>query len=126
MACELRSEAFVKIKKKRTFSFLLGGGGGSRWGGGGVTLGWGQVGCEWRSEAFVRIKKKFHLFFFIGGGDGGLGQGGGDRVEGVRVYGNRIEACVKSYSRYKKCDPPTHPRSKSNMPHQLFQSWGHN
>ena len=20
----------------------------------------------------------------------------------------------------------THPRSKSNMPHQLFQSWGHN
>ena len=25
----------------------------------------------------------------------------------------------------KKCDPPTHARSKSNMPHQLFQSWGH-
>ena len=28
-----------------------------------------------------------------------------------------------------KCDPPTHPlmhaRSKSNMPHQLFQSRGH-
>ena len=21
---------------------------------------------------------------------------------------------------------PTHGRSKSNMPHQLFQSWGHN
>ena len=21
---------------------------------------------------------------------------------------------------------PTHARSKSNMPHQLFQSWGHN
>ena len=21
--------------------------------------------------------------------------------------------------------PPTHARSKSNMPHQLFQSWGH-
>ena len=21
--------------------------------------------------------------------------------------------------------PRTHPRSKSNMPHQLFQSWGH-
>ena len=26
----------------------------------------------------------------------------------------------------KKCDPPTNARSKSNMPHQLFQSWGHN
>ena len=26
----------------------------------------------------------------------------------------------------KKCDPRTHVRSKSNMPHQLFQSWGHN
>ena len=22
--------------------------------------------------------------------------------------------------------PRTHARSKSNMPHQLFQSWGHN
>ena len=22
--------------------------------------------------------------------------------------------------------PRTHPRSKNNMPHQLFQSWGHN
>ena len=21
---------------------------------------------------------------------------------------------------------PTHPRSKSNMPHHFFQSWGHN
>ena len=26
----------------------------------------------------------------------------------------------------KKCDPPTHARSKSNMPHQVFQSLGHN
>ena len=27
----------------------------------------------------------------------------------------------------KKCDSRTHDaRSKSNMPHQLFQSWGHN
>ena len=26
---------------------------------------------------------------------------------------------------YKKCDAPTSGRSKSNMPHQLFQSWGH-
>ena len=26
----------------------------------------------------------------------------------------------------KKCDQRTHARSKSNMPHQLFQSLGHN
>ena len=26
----------------------------------------------------------------------------------------------------KKCDTRTHGCSKSNMPHQLFQSWGHN
>ena len=35
----------------------------------------------------------------------------------------------KSYSRYKKVystHPQTHARSKSNMPHKLFQSWGHN
>ena len=25
----------------------------------------------------------------------------------------------------KKCDPRTHACSKSNMPHQHFQSWGH-
>ena len=25
----------------------------------------------------------------------------------------------------KKCDPCTHACSKSNMPHQHFQSWGH-
>ena len=26
----------------------------------------------------------------------------------------------------KKCDPRNHARFKSNMPHQLFQGWGHN
>ena len=25
----------------------------------------------------------------------------------------------------KKCDPRTQARSKSNMPHQIFQCWGH-
>ena len=57
--CELRSEAFGKIKKK---NFGLGGG----WVGG-VGLGGGvRGGCEWRSEAFVKIQKK--NIFFGGGG----------------------------------------------------------
>ena len=51
--CEWRSEAFVKIQKKKK---NLGGGGGGRVGG--VGLGGEQGGCEWRSEAFVKIKKK--------------------------------------------------------------------
>ena len=32
---------------------------------------------------------------------------------------------LKVNSRYKKCDTRTHALSKSNMPHQLCQSWGH-
>ena len=65
--CEWRSEAFVKIQKKKYFFFGRGGG-------------WGacQGGCELRSEAFVKIQKK--NFFFFGGGGGGLG-GGGVRVD---------------------------------------------
>ena len=43
--CELRSEAFVKIQKKKIFR-----GGGVWVRGWGVGLG-GQGGCEWRSEA---------------------------------------------------------------------------
>ena len=62
--CELRSEAFVKIQKKKQFL----GGGRVGWG---VEL--GQGGCEWRSEAFVTIQ--FFFFFFLGGG-WGLGSGG--------------------------------------------------
>ena len=27
---------------------------------------------------------------------------------------------------HPRTHPPTHAGSKSNMPHQLFQSWGHN
>ena len=50
--CELRSEAFVKIQKKK---FFLGGSGlgsgGSGWGG-------GQGKWEQRSEACVKIQKK--------------------------------------------------------------------
>ena len=42
--CERRSEAFVKIQKKKFF--FLGGGGG------------GQGGCELRSKVFVKIQKK--------------------------------------------------------------------
>ena len=68
--CELRSEAFVKIKKKKKNL-----GGGSGWGGGGV-----QGGCEWRSEAFVKIQKK--NFFCLGGGLGGRVGLGGVRVDG--------------------------------------------
>ena len=72
--CELRSEAFVKIKKKKKNR------------GGGEGAGWGvQGGCEWRGECIVKIKKK--IIFFFGGG-GWSGQEGG-RVGGyVRVDGN--------------------------------------
>ena len=48
---EQRSEACLKIPKKK-------------FGGGGLG---GQGGCEWRSEAFVRIQKK-KIFFGWGGG----------------------------------------------------------
>ena len=77
--CELRSEAFVNIQKKKL------GGGSGRGGGGRVGLG-GQGVCEWRSEAFVKIQKIFFFFFFLGGG-GGVWSGGG-QVGGVRVDGN--------------------------------------
>ena len=66
--CEWRSEAFVKIQKKKKFW-----GGGVGLGGGGG----GQGGWEWRIEAFVKIQKNF--FFFGGGegvGSGGIGLGG--------------------------------------------------
>ena len=87
--CELRSEAFVKIQKKKNFFLWRGGGVGL--GGGGVRFGWGgggQGGCEWRSKAFVKIKKKY-IFVFGGGGGGvggrvnggGSGWGGGVRVD---------------------------------------------
>ena len=69
--CELRSEAFVKIQKKKKNYFL--GGGGFRFGG----VGGCQGGSEWRSKAFVKIQKKI---LFLGGGGGG---------GGVRVDGNR-------------------------------------
>ena len=54
--CEWRSEAFVKIQKKKYF-FLGGGGGG------------GQDGWERRIEVFVKIQKKT----FEGGGGGRVG-----------------------------------------------------
>ena len=50
---EWRSEAFVKIQKKK---FLFWGGGVGR--GVGASGCEGQGGCEWRSEAFVEIQKK--------------------------------------------------------------------
>ena len=61
---ERRSEACVKIQKKKI------GGWGSGWGVGGLG------GCEWRSEAFVKIQKK-KLFFWGGVGSGGRIGGGG-------------------------------------------------
>ena len=33
---------------------------------------------------------------------------------------------VKHAPTHAPTHTPTHARSKSNMPHQLFQSWGHN
>ena len=76
---ERRSEALVKIQKKKKISGG-GRGGDSVWGGGGS-----QGGCEWRSEAFVKFKKK--MFFFLRGGGGvgsGVGVGGQGRVDGMR------------------------------------------
>ena len=80
--CELRSEAFVKIQKKKKIRGVGSGGGGSGWG--------GQGGCEWRSEAFVKIQKKkwggggWGLGAWVREG-GGLGWGGGSgRVDGNR------------------------------------------
>ena len=64
--CERRSEAFVKIQKKKIF-FFLEGGWGSGWGVG------GQGGCELRSVAFVKIQKKKILG---GGGSGRVGGSG--------------------------------------------------
>ena len=70
--CEWRSEAFVKIQKKKYF--LLGGGWG-RVGSGVRGIGFGgQGGCERISEVFVKTPKNilFFLFFifFLGGGSG--------------------------------------------------------
>ena len=96
--CEWRSEAFVKIQKKKNsqklhFSihshpdpptrhlppkklfFFWGGGGGGVGSGGGVGLG-GQGGWERRSEACVKIQKKN---WGVGVGGGG-GSGWGVRV----------------------------------------------
>ena len=64
--CELRSEAFVTIRKKNIF-YGRGGLGGGRVGG-------GQGGCEWRSEAFVKIQK--NIFFFGGGAGASVGEVG--------------------------------------------------
>ena len=83
--CVWRSEAFVKIQKKKKFGGRglggwVGGGGGGGWGGGGVGLG-GQGGWERRIEAFVKIII-FFFFFWGGGGGGGGGVGRGVRVDG--------------------------------------------
>ena len=68
--CEWRSEAFVKIQKKKK----IGGGDGGL--GQGGRVGGDQGGWEQRSEACVKIKKNWG-----GGGSRGGGSGGG----GVRV-----------------------------------------
>ena len=68
--CEWRSEAFVKIQKKKIFFF-------GWWGlvsGGGVGLGGGQGGWEQRSEACVKIQKR-KLGGVGSGWGGGLGSG---------------------------------------------------
>ena len=71
---EQRSEACVKIHKKKI--------GGGRVGEGvGLGGGGGQGGCEWRSEAFVKIQKKNFFCGGVGTG-GGVGLGGGVRVDG--------------------------------------------
>ena len=86
--CEWRSEAFVKIQKKKNFFWGGGigsGGGGVGSGGGGVGLG-GQGGWERRIEAIVKIQLFFLLFFFWGRGGGRVGGGWSGGVGlGVRV-----------------------------------------
>ena len=75
--CEWRSEAFVKIQKKKKKKILV-------WGG-------GQGGWERRIEAFVKIQKKNFFFGGGGGGGGGVGSGGGGggrRDQGRRVMGS--------------------------------------
>ena len=100
--CEWRSEAFVKIQKKKNFFFGGGGVGGSGWmgtekcslcenskkkngGGGGRVRGsdWGgcQGGWEQRIEAYVKIQKKKYFFFGGGGQVPGGGIGFGVRVD---------------------------------------------
>ena len=72
VGCEWRSEAFVKIQKKKYFFFCGGGGSGQ-----GVGLGRKcQGGWERRIEAFVKIPPKKILFFFGEGGWVGLGGSG--------------------------------------------------
>ena len=39
--------------------------------------------------------------------------------------GLKVTVGTKSVT-HPRTHAPTHERSKSNMPHQLFQSWGHN
>ena len=39
--------------------------------------------------------------------------------------GLKVTVGTKSVT-HARTHAPTHARSKSNMPHQLFQSWGHN
>ena len=39
--------------------------------------------------------------------------------------GLKVTVGTKSVT-HARTHPPTHARTKSNMPHQLFQSWGHN
>ena len=70
--CEWRSEAFVKIQKKKIYFFFLGGGGrvrGSDWG----VSGW--MGTE--NWSFCENSKKKNIFFFFGG----WGSGWGVRVD---------------------------------------------
>ena len=91
--CELRSEAFVNIQKKK--KFFLGGvgvGGGGGGGGGGV-----RVDGNGELKLLGKIQKK-NIFFFGGGGGGGsgwdvngevklrggVGRGWGGRGGGVR------------------------------------------
>ena len=85
MKTEWRTEAFVKIKRKK----FGGGGGGSGQGGGRVG---GQGGWERRIEAFVKIQKKYFFFFFWGGG----GRIGGSEV-GVRSGVGEVEVGVARF-----------------------------
>ena len=80
--CELRSEAFVNIQKKKKF----GGGGWVGGRGGRVGGGWGGSGWMWMEKwSFCENSKKKYFFFWggvrSGGGGVRLGGGGGVRVD---------------------------------------------
>ena len=82
--CELRSEAFVKIREKKIFFFFFWGGGS-----GGVGFG-GQGGCKRRSKVFCENSKKKLRGGGVRVGWDGVRSGVGVGEVGYRVWGRWV------------------------------------